>query len=608
MFLRCTKRKKCGKEHRYWSLVENKRVGGGNVVQRHVLYLGEINDSQQEAWRKSIEIFEDGKTRPTTVALFPEERLGPIDDQSIVRVRLDGLQLRRPRQWGACWLAGQLYEQLQLDRFWAERLPPNRKGTPWNLILQTLVSYRLISPGSEWRLHRDWFEKSAMADLLGGDFGLAEIHKLYECLDLLLPHKTALFDHLTGRWKDLFNAKFEVLLYDLTSTYFESAPPFPEKDKRRFGHSRDKRSDCVQVVIALIVTPEGFPLAYEVLAGNTSDKTTLREFLQKIEKQYGKAERIWVMDRGIPTEEVLAEMRASVPPVSYLVGTPKGRLTKLEKKLTSLPWQRARDGVEVKLLAEEGEVYVLAQSKDRIGKERGMRRRQLKWLWKRLKELQAMTLTRDQLLIKLGAAKHQAPSAWRLVEVTVPKAEKKAKKKAKAKAEAPEMKTEVGIQFEFALRKNKLRAVRKREGRYLLRTNLNQSDPAPLWEFYIQLTHVEEAFKDLKGDLALRPVFHQLEKRIEAHIFVAFLAYCLQVTLGRRLRDLAPGLTPRSVLEKFSAVQMIDVHLPTNDGREVILTRYTQPETELQMLLRSLKLELPTQPPPKITAVPVPAN
>ena len=232
MFLRCTNRKKAGKEHHYWSLVENKRVGGGRVVQRHVLYLGEINDSQQAAWRKSIEIFEEGKARPTTVALFPEERMGPVDDASIVRVRLEALVLRRPRQWGACWLSCQLYEKLGLDGFWAKLLPPNRKGTRWDLILQTLVSYRLISPGSEWRLHRDWFEKSAMADLLGGDFGLAELHKLYECLDLLLAHKTALFDHLVSRWKDLFNAKFEVLLYDLTSTYFESDPPFPEEDKR----------------------------------------------------------------------------------------------------------------------------------------------------------------------------------------------------------------------------------------------------------------------------------------------------------------------------------------------------------------------------------------
>jgi transposase len=581
MFLRCTRRKKSGKEHLYWSVVENKRVGGGRVVQRHVLYLGEINNSQQEAWRKSIEVFEEGKARPTTVALFPEERTKPVDDLSIVRVRLDAMALLRPRQWGACWLSCQLYEKLGLDRFWSERLPPNRKGTRWDLILQTLVSYRLISPGSEWRLHRDWFEKSAMGDLLGGDFALVEIHKLYQCLDHLLAHKSALFDHLTQRWKDLFNAKFEVLLYDLTSTYFESDPPFPEGDKRRFGYSRDKRSDCVQVVIALIVTPEGFPLAYEVLSGNTADKTTLRGFLQKIEAQYGKAERVWVMDRGIPTEEVLAEMRASDPPVRYLVGTPKGRLSQLEEKLTALPWQNARAGVDVKLLPEEGELYVLAQSQDRISKERAMRRRQLKWLWKRLAELKSMELKRDALLLKLGAAQQRAPSAWRLVQVEV----------------APN-----AARLQYRLRKDKLRAVRKAEGRYLLRTNLAESDPARLWELYIQLTHVEEAFKNLKGDLALRPIFHQKEERIEAHIFVAFLAYCLHVTLGRQLRDLAPGLTPRSALEKFAALQMIDVHLPTSDGRQVVLTRYTQPEPDLDLLLRRLKLELPPQSPPKITA------
>jgi hypothetical protein len=254
------------------------------------------------------------------------------------------MQLRRPRQWGACWLGCQLYEELGLDKFWAERLPPSRKGTQWDLVLQTLCIYRLLDPGSEWRLHRHWFEQSAMGDLLEADFGqLAECHKLYECLDLLLAQKSAHFEHLKGRWKDLFNAKFDILLYDLTSTYFESEPPFPEKDKRKFGYSRDKRSDCVQVVIALIVTPEGFPLAYEVMPGNTSDKTTLPGFLKKIEEQYGKAQRIWVMDRGIPTEKDLQAMRQSDPPVLYLVGTPKGRLSKLEDKLSQLPWEQVRE-------------------------------------------------------------------------------------------------------------------------------------------------------------------------------------------------------------------------------------------------------------------------
>ena len=252
-----------------------------------------------------------------------------------MRVRLAQMALRRPRQWGACWLGCQLWEQLGLGEFWRDKLPPSREGMRWDQVLQTLVLYRLIDPGSEWRRHRPWFEHTALADLLGGDFALAEIHRLYACHDKLVAHKAALFDHLTARWRDLFDAQFEVLLYDLTSTYFESDPPVDPADPRRFGYSRDQRSDCVQVVIALIVTPEGFPLAYEMLPGNTTDKTTLQDFLAKIEKQYGKAERIWVMDRGIPTEETLQQMRASDPPVSYLVGTPKGKLTALEADLAA---------------------------------------------------------------------------------------------------------------------------------------------------------------------------------------------------------------------------------------------------------------------------------
>src|SRR5256712_7572130 len=584
MFLRSTLRHKNGKPHEYFSIVENKRVARGKVVQRHVLYLGEINSSQQEAWRKTIEIFEDGQVKPKTVALFPENRVASITGDEIVQIRLKDLEVKRPRQWGACWLGCELYEKLELDRFWAEQLPASRKGTRWDLILQISVIYRLLDPGSEWKLHRQWFESTAMADLLEEDFALVESHKLYECLDRLLAHQQALFDHLTGRWKDLFNAKFDVLLYDLTSTYFESDPPFGPEDKRKFGYSRDKRPDCVQVAIALIVTPEGFPLGYEVMPGNTSDKTTLPAFLKKIEEQYGQAQRIWGMDRGIPAKKDMAAMRSSQPPVYYLVGTPKGRLTKYEKRLMQLPWQKVREGVEVKLLKEEKELYVLAQSEDRRKKERGMRRRQLKWLWKRLTEIQGMSFSKkNDLVMKLGAAKQQAPSAWRLVQVEIAKSESE-------------------LSFKFSLRKKKLRQVRRREGRYLLRSNLTEEQPAQLWHLYIQLTQVEEAFKNLKGDLSLRPLFHQKEARIEAHIFVAFLAYCLHATLRRWLRDLAPGLTPRSVLDKFRAVQMVDVHLPTTDGRQVILNRYTQPEKELQLLLNQLKLQLPEQPPPKITA------
>ena len=581
MFLRKTPRKKDGKTHDYWSVVENKRVAGGRVVQRHVLYLGEINSSQAAVWRKAIEVLDDDAGHPRTLALFPEDRCaGVAPDTSVVQLRLSDMRLCRPRQWGACWLAGQLWRALELDWFWADRLPPSRKGTQWDQVLQVLVSYRLIAPGSEWKLHRDWFGKSAMADLLGADFGLAEAHKLYACHDRLLQHKADLFSHLMARWRDLFNANFDVLLYDLTSTYFEiNASDVAEGDKRRHGYSRDKRPDCPQVVIALVVTTEGLPLAYEVLPGNTADCTTLRIFLAGIERQYGRARRVWVMDRGIPTEAVLAEMRGSDPPVQYLVGTPKGRLSRLEKQLLTKPWQKARAGVQVKLLAEDDELYVYAESVDRVSKERAMRRRQLKWLWKRLRELAAMEIPREEMLMKLGAARSRAPTAWRLVDI--------------------EMDKESSM-FVYTLNRQKLRRIRRREGRYLLRTNLTENDPALLWQYYTQLVAVEEAFKNLKGDLAIRPVFHQEERRIEAHIFIAFLAYCLQITLQRRLHALAPGLTARSALEKFAAVQMIDVHLPTTDGRELLLTRYTQPEPELRLLIQQLRLQLPPQPPPRI--------
>jgi hypothetical protein len=586
MFLRQTRRTKDGKTHSYWSVVENQRLDDGRVVQRPVLYLGEINSSQAAVWRKAIEVLDEDAGRPQTLALFPEDRCDAIaSDASIVQRRLSEMRLCRPRQWGACWLAGQLWRELQLDRFWSERLPPRRKGTRWDQVLQVLVSYRLIAPGSEWKLHRDWFGRSAMADLLGSDFRLAEPHKLYACHDFLLAHKADLFSHLVARWRDLFNAAFDVLLYDLTSTYFEiNAADVPEGDKRRHGYSRDKRPDGPQVVIALVVTPDGLPLAYEVLPGNTADCKTLRAFLDKIEQQYRRARRIWVMDRGIPTEAVLAEMRASDPPVQYLVGTPKGRLSRLEKPLLAKPWHEAREGVRVKLLAEDSELYVYAESVDRVSKERAMRKRQMKWLWKRLRELVVMEISREEMLMKLGAARSRAPGAGRLVEIEMDKD---------------------SSMFIYTLNRPKLRKVRRREGRYLLRTNLTENDPALLWQYYIQLVAVEQAFKNLKGDLAIRPGFHQDERGIEAHIFIAFLAYCLQITLQRRLHALAPGLTARSALEKFAAVQMIDVHLPTTDGRELRLTRYTQPEPELQLLIRQLKLQLPPQPPPRIATAAV---
>jgi transposase len=582
MFLRSKKRFKDGKEHRYWSVVESRRGESGKVSQRQVLYLGEINDSQKTAWCRAIEVFDDQRDEYRPMALFPSDRQAPAMDCDVVQIRLSELTLHRPRQWGGCWLALNLWSQLQLDEFWSSRLPPSRKGTSWLNVLKTLVCYRLIDPGSEWRLHRQWFKRSAIADLLEDDERVAQSDTLYRCLDKLVAHKDAMFQFLKGRWQDLFGARYEVLLYDLTSTYFESNPP--GEGLRQYGYSRDKRHDCTQVVIALIVTPEGLPLTYEVLAGNTADCTTLTDFLARIERLYGRSDRIWVMDRGIPTEEALEAMRESTTPVQYLVGTPKGRLTRLEKDFLGKRWTAVRASVDVKLLNQSEELYVLARSYPRMMKERRMRQRRLRRLWQRLEQLQQARPSRDELLIKLGAAKKDAGRAWYLVEINLPEADQAVTEKT----------------FRYALRKDKLRQVRRREGRYLLRSNLTHEDPAQLWQYYIQLTEVEQAFKELKSDLAIRPIYHQTDERIEAHIFVAFMAYCLQVTLKQRLRSLAPGLTPRAVIEELSGMQMVDVHVPTTDGRQLVLSRYTQPEPEQKLLLQRLQLRLPDQPPPRI--------
>ena len=378
-----------------------------------------------------------------------------------------------------------------------------------------------------------------------------------------------------------------MLLYDLTSTYFESDPPFPEADKRRYGYSRDHRGDCVQVVIALIVTPEGFPLTYEVLAGNTADSTTLPAFLERIERRYGQAQRVWVMDRGIPTEAHLQKMRERG--ASYLVGTPKGRLSKLERELATKPWQEARPEVKVKLLPQDEELYVFVQSEARISKERSMRRKKLKWLWGRLKDLQRQQPIYETLLMKIGAAQKQVGRISSLVRLTLPDAPPKTAKSRR-------------VTFQFTLDREKLRTVRRREGRYLLRSNLTASDPAQLWQFYLQLVEVEAAFKNLKDELAIRPVFHQREDRIEAHIFVAFLAYCLYVTFRHQLKAHAPGLTVRQALEKLARMQLLDVRFPTIDGRELLFNRYTEPEGDQQLLLAKLGWALPPQAPPKIAA------
>jgi hypothetical protein len=477
MFLRSTNRKKDGKDHRYFSIVENRRLVGGKTTQRTVLYLGEINDQQQTAWRKTREVFDENERRYATVSLFPDDQPIPADAVDSVAVRLSGLELRRPRAFGNCWLACELWHQLGLDEFWRQRLPEAREMVSWEKVLRLLAVNRLLDPGSEFQLHRQWFVDSAMDELLEEDFAVAGKDRLYRCLDRVLEHKRELFVWLKQKWADLFQADFEVLLYDLTSTYFEGE--MEQNPKARRGYSRDGRPDCLQLVIALVVTTDGFPLAYEVLNGNTSERPTLRTFLDDIEKTYGKAKRTWVMDRGIPSEAILKEMREPERETFYLVGTPKGKIHQHEKQWLDLPWQKVRDSVQVKLYQDSGELYVLAKSEGRQAKEIAIRRKRLVRLLRKLRAMRKSLPKRDQLLLRIGAAKKEAGRAFGFVKIRLPQT-----------GEAVTRET-----FSFQTDKTKLKAAEQRDGHYLLRSNLTAEDPAVLWTRYVQLTQIESVFR-----------------------------------------------------------------------------------------------------------------
>ena len=584
MFLRSTPRKKNGRIHRYFSVVENRRLPDARTVQRTVLYLGEINDQQQAAWRKTLEVFDEDEQDFRTMSLFPDDREVPSDVLDSIQVKLSGLQLRRPRTFGACWLGCELWQQLGLDEFWQQRLPEAREAVSWEKVLQLQVVNCLLDPGSDFRLHRQWYVDTAMDELLETDFAVAAKDRLYRCLDRVLPYKQELFVWLKQKWADLFHSDFEVLLYDLTSTYFEGEMEQNPKAKR--GYSRDKRPDCLQLVIALVVTTDGLPLAYEVMKGNTSDRTTLPGFLKKIEDTYGKARRVWVMDRGVPREAILKDMRAPERQTFYLVGTPKSKINQHEKKWLDLPWQKVRDSVDVKLYEHEGELYVLAKSGGRQAKENAMRRKRLARLLRKLRTMRKSLPKRDQLLLRIGAARKEAGRAFGFVQIQMPSADQAVTRQT----------------FSFQVDKAKLKAAEQRDGHYLLRSNLTGEDPAVLWARYVQLTQIESVFRSLKSELNIRPIGHQLEHRADAHVLVAFLAYSLQVTLKNRLMKHAPGLTPAAVFEKLATIQMVEVWLPMVDGRWLVMPRHTQPEPDVQALLNQIRITLPSQPPPRIKA------
>ena len=580
MFLRCHKRKKNGKLHQYYSVVENRRIANGRVSQKTVLYLGEITNDQEKAWRKTLQVFDVDQNKPVYKYLFATEEESICEDIDAIPVRLSHLKLSHPRAFGDCWLGCQIWDELKLDSFWKKRIDGYKTTIAFSKVLKLLVINRLIKPGSEFYVHQHWFDQTAMDVLLDCDFTVAQKNRLYECLDKILPYKDELCQYLKERWETLFDISYDVLLYDLTSTYFEGL--CEQNPKAQFGHGKDRRSDCRQVLIALVVTPDGFPLNYEVLAGNTSEKTTLADLLTKIESRYGKSRRVWLMDRGIPKEETLSLMRNSG--VNYLVGTPRKLLDSFEQSLLQTQWQQARGDVYVKSIKDQGETYVLAKSKARLQKERAIRHRKLRTYLRGLNKLRKNYRDRDRFLKRLGVLLHEAGSCSKCVDIQLPPEGKKVSPK----------------NFKYRFNRQAYRQMIHRDGKYFLRTNQTGKHPVELWEQYMLQTRVEQSFKELKSDLSIRPIHHHLESRVDAHIFIAFMSYCLQTTLGQKLKHSAPGLTSQSALEIFSKIQLLDVYIPTQDNRTLHLQRYTEPEQDHKILLEKLNLTLPAQAPPKI--------
>lgn len=626
MFLRATKRFKDGKEHRYWSLAENVRVGR-RVFQRQALYLGELNDSQQKEWQRAVRVF-DEKGDSRQMRLFPEDRAPKDGSGDVVAIRMDSLSVENLRNWGEAWLGLELWDKLGLDAFWAPRLKPSRKGTDWLAVFKAIVLYRLTSPGSELQMHSSWLANTAVEELVGPG-ALTGLTTLYACLDRVMwpanewkkprgerrgSFKDEMFHFLRGRWGELFGSTCDVVLFDLTSTYFEvDGTKALDSDLQRYGYSRDKRGDCLQVVIALVLTPDGFPLAYEVLPGDTNDKETQMPFIRRLEEKYGKIGSLWLMDRGVPTEKTLWEMRRAG--YRYLVGAPRGHLRVLGDRLGAAEWQKVQEGISVKVAKADatkekdasgaevevpGDTFVLTKSEARSLKETAMRAKKIRRAMRTLFALDARVgrakwrkaepsrraLARDELVGRLAVAKREAGRAWRMIDVTIPKEGEKVTKET----------------FSWRLDWERIREARAEdEGTYLLRTNLPDCDPKTLWRRYMIQGEIEYAFREMKNDLGLRPVYHSLDDRIEAHVFAAFVALCLLQTLRAIARDRAPGLTPRQVIDKFREIRMVDVVMPTTDGRVVTLPRRVEPRKDVALLIDQLGLTLPAQPPPKVT-------
>jgi transposase len=577
MFLRTHRRLKDGKPHEYFSLVETVRTPSG-PRQRTLCYLGELNGSAQSRWLKTIEVFnEQGESRQ--LKLFPSAVAPPEDDEQVAQVLVDRVRLERSRRFGECFVGLELWRRLELDGFFASVLdrPGDEADVRWSQVAALLAVNRLCAPGSELAIEQRWFPATALDDLLGIDATKINDTRLYRCLDRLLRHKGALEQHLKQRYGELFAAQFDVLLYDLTSSYVEGAAENNPMMQR--GYSRDHRPDCKQLVIALIVNPEGFPLSYEIFSGNRADVTTLEAMVRLVERKYGRARRVWVFDRGIVSEENLALLRRRGG--QYLVGTPRSKLREFERELLGEDWLQVRADVEVKLVPAVGgeETYILCRSTARKEKEKAIRSRFSTRMEKALAALQKRVAAgqlrdRGKIERQLGAIQARHPQVADLYELRVNRQDGK-------------------LALQWQLRPERRTWQQVREGAYLLRTNLASSDPEQLWKSYIQLTEAEAAFRALKSELHVRPIFHQKEHRTKAHVMVAFLGYALWVTLKHLLKGSGSKLSPMQALALASTLHSADIVLPTTDGRQIRLRRVTSPTREQQALFDQLHITVP---------------
>jgi transposase len=575
MFLRAHERRKDGKEHTYWSLVETVRTGDG-PRQRTLCYLGELNSSTQARWLKTVEVFnEQGESQQ--LKLFPSDVEPPANDPNVARVILNKVRLERTRQFGACWLGLQLWKQLGLDNFFEQRVDGDRAEVPWSQVAAVLAINRLCAPGSELKIEELWYPSTALDDLLEIAEGKLNDTRLYRCLDKLLPEKTRLEQHLKERYGELFQADFDVLLYDLTSTYVEGAAE--ENALMRRGYSRDHRPDCEQLVIALVVNREGFPFSYEVFDGNRADVTTLETILRMVERKHGIARRVWVFDRGVVSEENLAAIRRRGG--HYLVGTPRSKLKQFEAELLQDNWQQVRSEVEVKLVGipQGEETFILCRTQGRQQKEKAIRSRFSARIEDALRRLERRVAAgrlkdRDKIQRCLGRIEARHPQVADLYDMRVV-----------VMAE--------GLRVQWAIKPERQTWRDAREGAYLLRTNLSDENAQALWSQYMQLTEVEAAFRALKSELSIRPLFHQLERRVKAHVLVAFLGYAMWVTLKHLLKHWQSELSPAKALELLATLHSADIVLPTTDGREIRLRRITEPTSDQKQLLQQLRIPLP---------------